>query len=141
MERKFNELDDIDLLLRLCNVPCAFSLHVPSAHDHVPCHFMSSLNSITSRPQDADALTSRDDIALRRICLAERTLLVRKRLVLYTGMLSKHVPSEIGLPRMRVLTAIFLEFPITIVERADLTSLQPTRDAMKMECVLYINLA
>ncbi len=35
-----------------------------------------------------------------------------------------------------VSTAIFLEFPITIVEWADLTSLQPSRDTMKMECVL-----
>lgn len=29
--------------------------------------------------------------------------------------------------------AILLEFPFSVVERADLSSLQPTRDAMEME--------
>lgn len=34
------------------------------------------------------------------------------------------------------LTAIFLEFPIPIIQRTDLTCFQPTRDAVEVKCVL-----
>lgn len=34
------------------------------------------------------------------------------------------------------LVAVLLELPLTVVERADLASLQPTRDAVEMEGVL-----
>jgi len=39
------------------------------------------------------------------------------------------------------LPSIFLEFPVPIVERTDLTCLEPTRDAVKMEGVLDMELA
>ena len=38
--------------------------------------------------------------------------------------------------RSRHLPSILLEFPISVIQGADLTSLQPTRYAMEMERVL-----
>lgn len=37
----------------------------------------------------------------------------------------------------RILVAVFLEFPFSIVQRAHLTRFQPTWDAVEMECVLH----
>jgi hypothetical protein len=34
------------------------------------------------------------------------------------------------------LTAVLLKFPVSVVQRADLASLEPTRDAMEMEGML-----
>ena len=34
-------------------------------------------------------------------------------------------------------SSVFLELPVTVVERADLTGLQPSGDAVEMESVLY----
>jgi hypothetical protein len=34
------------------------------------------------------------------------------------------------------LSAVLLEFPVSVVQGADLTSLQPTRDAVEVEGVL-----
>jgi hypothetical protein len=34
------------------------------------------------------------------------------------------------------LTTVLLELPVSVVQRADLASLEPTRDAMEMEGVL-----
>jgi hypothetical protein len=34
------------------------------------------------------------------------------------------------------LTAILLEFPVSVVQRADLASLEPTRDAVEVEGML-----
>jgi len=36
----------------------------------------------------------------------------------------------------RTLATILLEFPVSIIEGANLTGLQPTRDAMEMESVI-----
>lgn len=38
--------------------------------------------------------------------------------------------------QMQILTTIFLEFPIAVVERANLAGLQPSRDAVEVERVL-----
>lgn len=38
--------------------------------------------------------------------------------------------------KFRALSAVLLEFPVSVVERADLTCLEPTGDAVEMECVL-----
>ena len=34
------------------------------------------------------------------------------------------------------LMTVFLEFPITVIERANLTSFQPPRDTMEMKCMV-----
>lgn len=38
------------------------------------------------------------------------------------------------------LTAVLLELPVTVVERAHLTGLEPARNAMEVECVLVKDL-
>lgn len=40
------------------------------------------------------------------------------------------------MPSMIALATVFLEFPIPVIERANLTSLEPTGDAVEMERVL-----
>jgi hypothetical protein len=44
------------------------------------------------------------------------------------------------LPRLRHrrLSAVLLELPVPVVERADLARLEPSRDAVEVECVLRV---
>lgn len=50
-----------------------------------------------------------------------------------------HLVYSCGHPGTSALPSILLELPVPVVQRADLAGLQPSRDAVEVECMLDID--